>query len=470
MDLDRLFYPKSIAVVGASPGWGKGKLPYYQIIKNFGFSGTVYPINPSHKEIDGVKVYPSIDALPEPVDLAIVGAPARVALPSIEAAARKGIKYVHFFTSGFSEVGDRETEKAMLDVAAKAGTRIVGPNCLGIMCTDSGVTFNPFIKMLRGKGVAFLGQSGGVTDAFLRLANSRGISISKSVSYGNQIDLGVHDFIQYLAHDEKTCAIGAYIEDVKDGPAFLSAVRTAARKKPVFFLQGGVTEPGARAAASHTGAMATNGKVFSDALRQCGAVEVETLEELVDVAMMADSDRIPPGPRLGFMGAGGGTSVLFADLAAKNGLPLPDLEDSTRARIAEKIPDVNTSTANPVDLGAFGMDFSVMTHTMEAVGQDENVDVLIAYFSLDFIAVFQKNHVEKSPRLIVEAAQKLRKPVVSIFSRHGEDNIEIEQARLKIFSIFREAGMPVFITPQDAARALARILEWKKNSRASIGA
>ena len=152
MDLKRLFYPRSIAVVGASPNLAMGKFPFYQMLKWSGFKGTVYPVNPAHKEIKSEKVYASLDEVPEPVDLAICSIPARLALETMEAAVNTGIGFVHFFTSGFSEVGDKDLEEALLQVARKGKTRIVGPNCLGVLCNESGVTFDPTI-LQETKGV-----------------------------------------------------------------------------------------------------------------------------------------------------------------------------------------------------------------------------------------------------------------------------------------------------------------------------
>jgi acetyl-CoA synthetase (ADP-forming)/acetyltransferase len=249
MSLQHLFYPRSIAVVGASPAMTTGRMPFFQILKGTGYQGAVYPVNPAHKEIDGQPVYPSLAEIPEGVDLAVCLVPARFALETLELAVKKRIRFVHFFTSGFSEVGNQDLEAKMLQLARSGETRIVGPNCLGVHCAESGVSFDPTLEQEGLGTVAFLGQSGGVTNNFMRMACARKIAINKAVSYGNQIDLAVEDFLDYFADDDEIRVIAAYIEDVKDRSAFLRAVRKITPTKPLIILKGGVTREGAEAGA-----------------------------------------------------------------------------------------------------------------------------------------------------------------------------------------------------------------------------
>ncbi|MBW2623192.1 MAG: CoA-binding protein, partial [Deltaproteobacteria bacterium] len=199
MDLERLFYPKSIAVIGASPNVAGGKFPFFQTLKAAGYKGDLYPVNPAHKEIYGTKVYQSIEDLPAGVDLAIVQVPVRKALDTITSASKKGIKFVHFFTSGFSEIGDVELEQAMIRRARAGGARIVGPNCIGVFSYESRVTFGGLPDQDGPGNVAFLGQSGGVTLNFRRMAESRKLGLNKMISYGNQIDLHAEDYIEYFS-------------------------------------------------------------------------------------------------------------------------------------------------------------------------------------------------------------------------------------------------------------------------------
>ena len=465
MDLERLFFARSVAVVGASPRVGDGgKAPFFQILKAAGYQGKVFPVNPAHQEINGVRVYASLAEVPEAVDLVIAAVPARLALETVKIAAARRIPFVHFFTSGFSEVGNRELEEELVAAAREGGTRIVGPNCLGVHCAESRLTFDNTVLTERPGNIAFLGQSGGITNNFMRRAYSRKLELNKVVSYGNQIDLRVEDFIGYFGRDDGIRVIAVYLEDVKDPHAFFATLKEAAAKKPVIVLKGGSTPGGARAAASHTGAMAGDQQLFSALLRQHRAIEVEDDEQLLNFTMMAAAERRPAGTRLGFLGAGGGTSVLFTDLAGKAGLSLPVLADSTRASIAAKIPAVNTSTTNPVDLGAFGFDSRIMSHTMRAMEPDPNIDVIVPYFGLDFLAWFPDDALGAGFTAIAQAAREISKPVVPIVYKSYENKDRLEQIRMIALDAFRGAGLPVFFGLADAVGALAGVERWRRRT------
>lgn len=459
MDLTHLFYPRSIAVVGASPGMATGRMPFYQILKSTGYKGNVYPVNPSHQEIDGEPVYPSLEEVPGPVDLAVCLVPFRFALETLEAAAAKGVRFVHFFTSGFSEVGNTELEAAMLRVARGAGIRIVGPNCLGVHCAGSRVTFDPTLEQEGNGSVAFLGQSGGVTHNFLRMAGARGIGVNKAVSFGNQADLAVEDFLEYFAGDDEIRAVAAYIEDVKDADRFLRVLKRITPGKPVILLKGGVTGEGAEAAASHTGAMAGDAVIWSAVVRQHRCIEVRTERGMVDAVMLATSEKIPAGTRIGYLGAGGGTSVLFTDLAAGAGFSLPELSRSTQESIGSTIPGVNTSTRNPVDLGAAGFNYKIMTHAMREMDRDGNVDFLMFYLSLDYLNLFERRRVEKGLQAIGSEAGALKKPVIPILPK-ADNKPRLEEIRLLALSIFRGQGMTMYNDLEDAVAAIRAVLPW----------
>jgi acyl-CoA synthetase (NDP forming) len=282
------------------------------------------------------------------------------------------------------------------------------------------------------------------------------------VSYGNQIDVTVEELLEYLADDETVTAIGAYIEDVKDGRRFFNALKKATSVKPVAILKGGRTKEGARAAASHTGAMAGSQEIFSTVMKQLKCIHVDTFEQMIDVMMLATSYKMPKGHRIGFLGAGGGTSVLFTDLAHMHGLSLPALAQATQEGISTQIRNINTCTVNPVDLGAYGFDFNIMAHTMKQMDKDPNVDVIIPYFNVDFITTFQNDQIESGPHIIVDAASDMNKPVVPIFSKFTEDSLQIEEARIRICSIFKEAGLAVYDNPQDCIFSLRELLDWSE--------
>ncbi len=461
MDLTKLFYPKSVAVIGASGNLGGGKVPYFQILRMSRFQGALYPVNPKYKKIDGVKAYASIDELPEAVDLAIVAAPVQQSLDIIKAAVRKKIKFVHFFTSGFGEMGNRSLEEELNKEARKRGVRIVGPNCLGVYCRESGLSFGAPIQEKSPGTVAFLGQSGGITGNFMTNADTRKIGLNKVVSYGNQIDLRVEDYLDYFAGEKNIRLIACYIEDIKDTREFLKALGRTTAIKPVIILKGGRTETGAKAAASHTGAMTSDYTIWASAVRQYGGILVDDFDQMMNLVMLSTSKKALGGKRVGFLGAGGGISVIFTDLALQAGLSLPELKGKTQRIIGQKIKGVNTSTANPVDLGAFGFDLEVMSHTMEALDNDDGIDVIIPYFSVEYIMrseVFL--NVKNNEQTFFNMTEKIKKPIIPILSCFKEDNLDVEQARISTFSALRKAGFPVYPKIQDAVYSIGVYWEW----------
>ena len=468
MSLDSLFYPKSVAVVGASNNLGGGKMPYFQIIRGYGFTGPVYPVNPKGGEIDGIKVSPSIDDLPEPVDFAIVAAPVEQSIDIVRAAVRKRIKFLHFFTSGFSETGNRKMEEDVIREARKGDLRIVGPNCVGVHCTESKISFLLPSPQDSVGTVAFLGQSGGVTGNFMALAGTRKIPINKVVSYGNQIDLRIEEYLDYFAEDKNIRLIACYVEDIKDVKSFLKTLKRTTAKKPVIILKGGKTEIGSKAAASHTGAMASNYTVWAASVRQHGGLLVDDFDQLMNLVMLGTAKKVPQGKRVGFLGAGGGVSVLFSDLAVQSGLLLPELDADSQRMISEKIMGVNTSTVNPVDLGAFGFDLNVMLHTMKAMDADDSIDVIIPYFLVEYILhaeLFLK--VKNSANTILEMARQIKKPVISILANFVEDNLDYERVRIDTYAALRKAGFPVYTRIQDLIFSVGTYFEClEKQSRA----
>ena len=461
MNLDPLFYPKSVAVIGASNNLGGGKMPYFQILLLNGFKGTIYPVNPKRGEVEGIKAYASIDELPEPVDFAIVGAPVEHSIDIVKAAVRKHIRFIHFFTSGFGETGNRQLEEDLIREARKGDLRIVGPNCIGVHCTESKISFSPYTELESPGTVAFLGQSGGVTENFLVLANTRKIPLNKVVSYGNQIDLRLEDYLAYLADDKNIKLIACYVEDIKDTKTFLNTLRRTTARKPVIILKGGKTEAGAKAAASHTGAMASNYAIWAAAVRQHGGLLVENFDQLMHMVMLGTAKKLPRGKRVGFLGAGGGVAVLFSDLAAESGLDLPELNAHTQQMISEKIAGVNTSTANPVDLGAFGFDFNIMLHTMNALDQDDGIDVIVPYFSVEYIVRSELvMNVKNNADTILKMAEQIKKPVIPVLSSFVEDNMDFERTRISTYATLRKAGFPVYAKMQDAIYSIETCLKW----------
>ncbi|MFC1871438.1 acetate--CoA ligase family protein [Chloroflexota bacterium] len=355
--LEQLFRPSSAAVIGASNYTQKGGGFLLKGLINNKFKGKLHPVNPRETEVLGLKSYATVTDIPGEVDLAIIAVSARLVPQIMSECARKGVKFAVIHSVGFAELGveGEALQKETLEIARQSGMRFVGPNCMGLCCPQSGLnTIVPLVN-LNGKSgwVAFLGQSGWVTGNFIQMGNERGLRFSKVVSVGNQADLTVEDYLEYLAADDKTRVITGYIEGVKDGRRLLQLVERISRSKPVIMWKAGRTEAGVRAAASHTAALAGDSAIFDIALKQKGAIIAHNLEELVDLAIGFGCPVLPQGNRLGVVVEAGGGGVAIADNHQALGLEMPVLSEGLQKELASTLKDsvvAFPNLQNPVDI------------------------------------------------------------------------------------------------------------------------
>ncbi|MDO8491359.1 MAG: CoA-binding protein, partial [Dehalococcoidia bacterium] len=384
-DLDWLFHPRSIAVIGVSDNidnWG------YTWLKNqreAGFKGKLYPVHPRGGEVLGLKVYPKVTDIPDPVDYAISSIPASAILQLVEDCIQKGVRALHLFTAGFSETGEAvnaELEQRVIAKARQGGLRIVGPNCMGIYCPESGLTFDPTLSKESG-GVAFISQSGGNAREIGWAGTNRRVRFSKIISYGNASDLNESDYLEYCTFDPKTTVIGAYIEGVRDGRRFFRALKEAARRKPVIILKAGRSEAGSRAAASHTASLAGSGAPWSALFPQCGAIPVYSLPDMLDLMQTFLYLKAPAGRRTAVIGGGGGASVIAADDCFAAGLQLPPLDTKVREDLARFTPSAGTSVRNPVD-GNYPRRPHDLYTTIKIVAASPQIDMIISHVGLEF--------------------------------------------------------------------------------------
>lgn len=377
--LDGLFYPKSVAIVGLPRGLKTGKLFLISLL-DLGYSGAIYPVNPTTKEIDGLKAFASVSAIPASVDLAIVLVPHHQALPIVKECAAKGVKGVVLFTAGYKETGTPEglnLEKEIVSVARAAGMRLFGPNCMGLYCPESGLSFFPELSREPGP-VGFISHSGSLGNILGRLAGTKGIRFSKVASLGNEADVHSADLLAYLGHDSKTRVIGAYLEGIKDGPYFLKALREASLEKPVILWKMGLTDSGQQAAASHTGAMAGLAEIWPAVVRQTGAISVHGFEALVDHLMGFALLPQSLGDRVAILSGPGGLAVATAEACGREGLRLADLASSTRTYLAKFVPATGTSLRNPVDVGlSASLEIDIYLKAAQALALDPGVDVVV---------------------------------------------------------------------------------------------
>ena len=455
--LDHLFYPRSIAVLGASIG-----NKYIQGLQESGFKGKLYPVNPAGGELFGLPVYRSLTEIPGHIDYVIFCIRADSTPRLMVEAAAKGVKVIHFFASGFGEVEDargKELEEEIITLARRLGIRILGPNCMGVYCPKSGMTFSsslPDQPSFPGQTgpLALISQSGGNSIFLVNDAVTRGVLFSKVISYGNGADINENELLEYLAHDPDTRVIAAYLEGVRDGMRFAQTLKAVAGVKPVIVQKVGSTESGMRAAASHTGSMAGSHQIWQGILRQANAVMVDSIEEITDMAMLFLRAAVPAGNRVAVVGSGGGASVQAADEFASAGMTLPPLPVSARRRLMETFrSEAGASFRNPVDIMAMNPEM------IKVIADCPEVDTLVLHIVVDLWSMIDKQAVvDAAVEAFINVKPELTKPAMVVIhcqstgrARHLADSA---QKRLI------EAGFPVYPTLKRAATALERYLRW----------
>ena len=351
-NLEYVFRPRSMAVVGLSPdphGTWLNKV-YLQAPLDAGFKGPIYPVNLKGGRIGKLRVYASLRDVPGPVDYVVSCVPAQQTPDLLEDCRAIGVKVVQLYTAGFSETGQgrgTELQNRLLEIARRGRIRLMGPNCMGVYCPNSGMSFSPDFPKEPGD-VGLLCQSGGNATYLVRSGTARGLRFSKAISYGNACDLNECDILEYLARDPETKAIAAYIEGTADGRRLAGVLTEACRDKPVVIYKGGYTEAGSRATASHTGAMAGSQAVWDGLIRQAGAIRVNSVEEMTDM-LVALRVKPPRGLNTCVVGVGGGASVLATDEMEKAGLKLPPIPASLEKKIQQIIPPAGGMLGNPID-------------------------------------------------------------------------------------------------------------------------
>lgn len=462
--LDEIFHPKSIAIVGASAsaqatGWVARLL-------SFGYPGHIYPVNPRVAEISGLKAYPTVRDIPDPVDYAIFNIPARLAPQIMKDCVAKGVKVAHIYSAGFSETGKEEEQKLEAQVAAIArdgDVRVIGPNCMGVYYPAGGLTFNANFSREPGK-VSFVSQTGAGATRFVYLANDRGIHLSKVISYGNAIDLDAPDFLEYLADDVETEIIACYIEGVRDGRRFLEAVRNCLLTKPVIVLKAGLTEGGARAAVSHTASLAGSESVWDAFFKQTGAIRVNTLEEIADVILALLRMPCPKGRRVGIVGRGGGLGVTATDSCERAGLKVPPFLAETRKQLEEIIPEAGAVVRNPVE-SERGMSGAADFYSkgLKIVDTDPQIDFILTHNAVDVYGGRQpelQEQLVKAAEVLASTAPTLTKPLAAVLNagEHLETIAAVFEARERLL----KAGIAVYPTIETAARAISKLIEYRE--------
>jgi len=461
--LDVAVNAKSVAVVGATRPREYGYPGMFGCMRNYGYAGRLYPVNPKLSDIDGIKAYPNLTALPEPVDLVIVAVPAPFVPDVLRECIATGNKTIHIFTSGFKETGEEagiRLQEEMKKIALEGGLRVIGPNCMGFYVPKTRLlTWTTAPK--ESGSVAFVSQSGGNTQDFTNYAaRNYGIQFSKAFSYGNALTLDSTDFLDYLAHDDETKIITMYLEGVKDGRRFLKLVSEINRQKPVIIYKGGLSETGALAVSSHTGALAGGEKIWQAFFRQTGAVLVESLEEMADVTLAFHHLGKTRGRKTTVLGFGGGAGVSVADNCAKTGLALPTFSPGLINELRKLIPPAGAMIRNPIDAAVAFVNFNIMGDVLQLLGKTDEIDNIIVSVPLDWLFNEEKGggYIEKVALYLAGEGRKRAggKPMVAVW-RQYEPRQEIQRWVPVLKNIFLSAGIPVYEGVPRAVNALAKL-------------
>lgn len=443
--LDSLFYPKSIAVIGAST---KPKTCGNDILKNLLDTfkgGPVYPINPKAPDVLGVKAYPSIKDVPGDVDMAVIVVPSKFVLQTTEECAEKGVKALVCISAGFKEVdhAGAELEEKFANLVREKGMILVGPNCLGVLNAEGNACMNATFaaKTPKSGTLAFISQSGALCTSVLDFAEERDMGFSKFVSFGNKADVNEIDLLNYLADDPNTNVIAMYLESITNGPEFQAIASKIfyEKKKPILVLKSGRSAAGAKAVSSHTGSLAGNDAVYQALLSQSGIQRVDTIAELFDYAALYCNQPLPRGNRLAIITNAGGPGIMATDAAERYGLTLATISDVTKDALREQLPAA-ASLRNPVDVIGDAKHDRYEVACKE-VFKDAGVDM-----GLVILTPQSMTDIDEIGEIVPQVVKDLNIPVVASFM--GAEMVT------KGVKNLRDGGVPNYSFPEDAVRAL----------------
>ena len=453
--LEPLFRPKTIAVLGASADPGKiGGRPV-QLLKDFGYKGKIFPVNPNYEEVQGLKAYASIKDIKGPVDQAIMAVPARMAVQVAEDCAASGVKSIVAFTSGFAEM-DADGEKAQMQLAELArdtGMRILGPNCLGVFSSEDNAYSTFTASILDGRPkvgpVGIASQSGAFGSHCFVLARERGLGMRYWVTTGNECDIGFAECVQFLAEDEGTKVILGYMEGCRDPERLYEALSLAhAKQKPVIIMKVGGSTVGAAAAASHTASLAGSDDAFDSIFDKFNVYRATTLREAIDISYACSFGVYPKTNRLGIVTISGGAGVVMADAAAEFGLDLAPMPTSVQKELKALVPFAGTR--NPVDTTAnFFNDWTVLTKFFDAMLEKGNYDAIGSFFTY-----FAQS--DAMSEKLMEAIRPIRKKYPDKLMA-----LSIYGSRKNIAKLENE-GILAFEDPHEVVQAIAALYNFRK--------
>ncbi|MGB8645483.1 MAG: acetate--CoA ligase family protein [Anaerolineae bacterium] len=448
------FSPRAVALIGASGDPDKLSYAILDNMMRYGYGGRIYPINPKGGQILGLDAFPSVLDVPGEVDLAVIAIPAPRVPAVMEECGRKGVKGVIVITAGFREVGGEgiKLERAVVEIARKYSMRVIGPNCIGIIDTVIPLNTSFTAGMPKRGSIAFMTQSGALAQAVLDWAAGQGIGFSRFVSIGNKADCNENDFIKAWGDDPHSNVILAYLEDIRDGAAFIARAREASRTNhtPIIALKSGTTEAGTRAISSHTGSLAGSERAYEAAFRQAGVIRANSIENLFDYSLAFAYQPLLRGNRIVVVTNAGGMGVMATDAVERAGLKMARLDPATVNALVRDAPEL-ASALNPIDVrgDAFQDRYEIaLRHALA----DPNVDAAIA-----ILIPQQLTPVRESARVIVQLAQKFRaqnKTMIACFMGEERSRAGVE--------ILIENSVPNYAFPERAAEALGAMWQYRQ--------
>ncbi|GIV63211.1 MAG: acyl-CoA synthetase [Bellilinea sp.] len=449
LGLRPFFAPRGVAIIGASATPNKLS---YGILRNmtlYGYQGQIAPVNPKADEILGLKCYPDITSVPDPLDLAVIVLPAPVIPATLEACGQRGIRAVIIISGGFKEVGEEgaSLEKQILEIASRYQMRLIGPNCVGTLDLYSGLN-TTFIQGVPQKGgIGFISQSGAVGGGVVDYIRNKFIGFANFASLGNEADITETDVIEYLSEEEHTRVIAVYVEMIRDGRRFMQIARQVTPQKPIVLLKAGRTGAGARAVSSHTGSLAGSHAAYRAAFQQAGVIEAQTVSDLFDISMALAHQPLPKGNRVAIITNAGGPAALLSDSLAEHGLQIADLEERTRAALRSRLNPA-AQVANPIDMLG-GAEPPEYEFALQQALADPNVDAAVVILVPQALV----NPLEVAEKIIQVSASR-QKPVLTCFM--GEWSVA--QARERLHG----SGIPMYVFPEIPGRVLGAMLQYAR--------
>jgi len=449
-NLDYIFKPKSIAVIGASNTVGSAGYRVFRNLIGSGYEGVVYPVNPKYESVQGVQAYPSVKDVTKAVDLAIISTPAQTVLDIVEQCGKKGIKGILIISAGFKEIGAEGValEKKLLEIKEKYGLRIVGPNCVGFVVPYLNLNATFIGSMPERGNIALFSQSGAVCGAILDWAQASKVGFSSFVSVGSMLDVDYGDLIDYFGMDIHTRSIVLYIESITDAKKFMSATKSFARAKPIIVIKSGRFKEGAKAASSHTGALAGEDAIYDAAFRRAGVVRVSNIEDLFNCSSILAKQPRPPGRNIAIITNAGGPGVLATDSVIEKGGALAKLSDETMEKLNKVLPPT-WSHGNPVDIIGDG-DEERYQKAIEICLEDKNIDGLLILCVPQVVA-----NPDKLAERLIDIARKTTKPIITSFM--GEASV------IHARQILNTNNIPTYDTPDAAVESYMYLYHYERH-------